>query len=869
MDYREWDQVPDLDLVQSPERRDLDYTDIQGGNRIGLGGHADVSRVTVGGTTLVVKEPRLQGTVSKNTYEAFLDEAETWAALDNHENVVGVIDWDAERVPWIAMEDMDGESLRKRVDNGGIETREALWISVCLSRAIQHAHRHGVAHLDLKPANVLFRKTPDGLWDVPKVADWGLSSYLIKHSGTVEGLTPNYAAPEQFDADKYGSPDDFTDRYQLAALLYEALTGQQVVSGSGAKVLQEVLNEPITPPTEIHPELPNALDPIFEQALAKEKADRYETVVNFRRDLETVLENFVQEMRPHTEDIAEQGTVKPEDLRTSGTSNNRTQSDTEISDPAAETSSNENGSPTYLPPLEPSHYISTQDTDPLLKRVPEIIIDNDDNLEYRKHILKLTGKIPVPRDSAMPLRIPIQTVHSNEDGVLCRGNVVTGEIQNGTGVEFEPSNVVGEVDGVNINSLEDGSTISYDNSLNGEPGDVVEFGIDPIFGSKIDEIHPGDVCGRSSNPSEVVNRIHARLIILDHDTVVSSGYTPSLHVHTIQTTCEITALETRYDPETDEILEEDPEFVELGDGVEAVIKPQTPISVEPVIEFPELGIFALRDVGKVVAVGVVTDIENSANSNISDVDTTEEEDDITIDPLERLPKFDFEDFDINNNKLTALFERVADGSSIPSRANASTRLPIDDVYTLSGVGTVPTGFVETGSLNNGDTVSFQPSDVSGEVTKIEMNHEEVSTANSGDSVRFSVQGIEKEDIRRGDVCGPADEPPTVAETFQAQIFVIQHPSVVTAGYSPVFHAHTAQAACTIESIEEKIDPSTGEITEENPDFINAGDVGVVIVRPQKPLSVEPFEEVPELGTFAVRDMGQTIAAGAVVDIEER
>jgi serine/threonine protein kinase len=226
MDYREWDQVPDLDLVQSPERRDLDYTDIQGGNRIGMGGHADVSRVTVGGTTLVVKEPRLQGTVSKDTYEAFLDEAETWAALDDHKNVVGVIDWDAERVPWIAMEYMDGESLRERVNNGRIETREALWIGVCLSRAIQHAHRHGVAHLDLKPENVLFRKTPDGIWDMPKVADWGLSSYLIKHSGTVEGLTPNYAAPEQFDADKYGSPDDFTDRYQLAALLYEALTGQ-------------------------------------------------------------------------------------------------------------------------------------------------------------------------------------------------------------------------------------------------------------------------------------------------------------------------------------------------------------------------------------------------------------------------------------------------------------------------------------------------------------------------------------------------------------------------------------------------------------------------------------------------------------------
>ena len=93
------------------------------------------------------------------------------------------------------MEGIDWESLRKRVNNGRIETREAFWIGVCLSSTIQHAHRHGVVHLDLKPSNVLFRKTPNGLWDVPKVADWGLSSYLIKHSGTGEGLTPNYAAP--------------------------------------------------------------------------------------------------------------------------------------------------------------------------------------------------------------------------------------------------------------------------------------------------------------------------------------------------------------------------------------------------------------------------------------------------------------------------------------------------------------------------------------------------------------------------------------------------------------------------------------------------------------------------------------------------
>jgi elongation factor 1-alpha len=201
--------------------------------------------------------------------------------------------------------------------------------------------------------------------------------------------------------------------------------------------------------------------------------------------------------------------------------------------------------------------------------------------------------------------------------------------------------------------------------------------------------------------------------------------------------------------------------------------------------------------------------------------------------------------------------------------DAPLRLPIQDVYTISGIGTVPVGRVETGILNTGDTVSFQPSDVGGEVKTIEMHHEEVPRAEPGDNVGFNVRGVGKDDIHRGDVCGPADDPPSVAETFTAQIVVMQHPSVITDGYTPVFHAHTAQVACTIESIDKKMDPSSGEVAEENPDFIQSGDAAVVTVRPQKPLSIEPSSEIPELGSFAIRDMGQTIAAGRVLEVNER
>ncbi len=201
--------------------------------------------------------------------------------------------------------------------------------------------------------------------------------------------------------------------------------------------------------------------------------------------------------------------------------------------------------------------------------------------------------------------------------------------------------------------------------------------------------------------------------------------------------------------------------------------------------------------------------------------------------------------------------------------DAPLRLPIQDVYTISGIGTVPVGRLETGEMRSGDDVVFQPSDVGGEVKTIEMHHEEVDYAGPGDNVGFNVRGIGKDDIRRGDVCGPADNPPTVAETFQAQIVVMQHPSVITAGYTPVFHAHTAQVACTVESIDKKIDPASGEVSEENPDFIQSGDAAIITVRPQKPLAIEPSSEIPELGSFAIRDMGQTIAAGKVMSVEPR
>ncbi|HII00345.1 TPA: translation elongation factor EF-1 subunit alpha [Methanosarcinaceae archaeon] len=197
------------------------------------------------------------------------------------------------------------------------------------------------------------------------------------------------------------------------------------------------------------------------------------------------------------------------------------------------------------------------------------------------------------------------------------------------------------------------------------------------------------------------------------------------------------------------------------------------------------------------------------------------------------------------------------------------RIPVEDAYTISGIGTVPVGRVETGVMKKGDKVIFMPGGIAGEVKSIEMHHEEIPQAVPGDNIGWNVRGIGKSDVRRGDVCGLVSNPPTVADEFVGQIVVLQHPSAITAGYTPVFHAHTSQTACQLISLDKKLDPKTGQVKEENPTFIKAGDAAIVTIKPTKPMVIEPVKEIPQLGRFAIRDMGMTIAAGMCMSVKQK
>jgi elongation factor 1-alpha len=202
----------------------------------------------------------------------------------------------------------------------------------------------------------------------------------------------------------------------------------------------------------------------------------------------------------------------------------------------------------------------------------------------------------------------------------------------------------------------------------------------------------------------------------------------------------------------------------------------------------------------------------------------------------------------------------------PKPVDKPLRIPIQDVYSISGAGTVPVGRVETGILKSGENVIFMPGSTKGEVKSIEMHHERLDQAIPGDNIGFNVRGIDRAGVRRGDVVGHVNNPPTVVKEFTGQIVVIQHPTSIASGYTPVMHAHTATVACKFDKLLSKIDPRTGQVIQENPDFIKAKDNAVVKLIPARPLVIEKYAEFPQLGRFAIRDMGITIAVGIVKDV---
>merc|ERR1712035_24189 len=214
-----------------------------------------------------------------------------------------------------------------------------------------------------------------------------------------------------------------------------------------------------------------------------------------------------------------------------------------------------------------------------------------------------------------------------------------------------------------------------------------------------------------------------------------------------------------------------------------------------------------------------------------------------------------------NASGTTLLEAL-DAILPPSRpTDKPLRLPLQDVYKIGGIGTVPVGRVETGTLKPGMIVTFAPPMLTTEVKTVEMHHESLTEALPGDNVGFNVKNVSVKEIRRGNVAGDSkSDPPKAADNFTAQI---------CAGYSPVLDCHTAHIACKFSELKEKIDRRSGKQLEENPKSVKSGDACIVVLNPSKPMCVESFSEYPPLGRFAVRDMKQTAAVGVIKSVVKK
>ena len=212
-----------------------------------------------------------------------------------------------------------------------------------------------------------------------------------------------------------------------------------------------------------------------------------------------------------------------------------------------------------------------------------------------------------------------------------------------------------------------------------------------------------------------------------------------------------------------------------------------------------------------------------------------------------------------------------DGIKPPKRPiDKPLRLPLQDVYKIGGVGTVPVGRVETGILKPGTAIKFAPSDIVTDCKDVEMHHEKLEQAMPGDNVGFNIKNVSVKDIKRGYVASNnKDHPAKETASFTSQVIIMNHPGQISNGYAPVLDCHTAHIACKFKEITQKIDRRTGKVMEENPKFIKNGDASIVKLEPSKPMCVETFTEYPPLGRFAVRDMRQTVAGGVIKKVETK
>jgi elongation factor 1-alpha len=201
-------------------------------------------------------------------------------------------------------------------------------------------------------------------------------------------------------------------------------------------------------------------------------------------------------------------------------------------------------------------------------------------------------------------------------------------------------------------------------------------------------------------------------------------------------------------------------------------------------------------------------------------------------------------------------------------AGGSFRMPVMQVLQIGGVGTVVLGRVERGEVKEGDEVFVVPAGKTGVARSIEAYGKAVRRAAAGDTVGIGLRNIGLQEVSRGDVLGPPDDPPRIAEEFSAKIVLFADCGVVRPGWSAYIHCHSAAAPVRLESIEMKFRPESGEAAvDEASGFLADGDAALVRFKPLKPLIIEPTDSLPGMARFALRAGKETVGAGSCVSVK--
>jgi len=242
-----------------------------------------------------------------------------------------------------------------------------------------------------------------------------------------------------------------------------------------------------------------------------------------------------------------------------------------------------------------------------------------------------------------------------------------------------------------------------------------------------------------------------------------------------------------------------------------------------------------------------------------------------LEPSARCPWYQGWTTDVDGKRVTGktLLEAINHLKEPKRPSDKPLRIPVQDVYKVGGVGTVSVGRVESGTIKPGMDITFAPVTITAPVKSIEMHHTKLDKGVTGDNIGFNLKDVSVKEIRRGNVAGDSkNDPPTGCTAFTAQVIIINHPSTIKVGYTPVLDCHTAHIACQFERLQELQDRRTGKKILADPDSLKNGDAAIVMLKPSKPMCVETFHEYPPLGRFAVRDMRQTVAVGVVKAVEK-